>query len=164
MASFSTSNRSSRSASYDQNRPVFPAPNEQDLIKILIEGDANLLVHWAHEMGRHLAKEDKLTTSQLRTIFGTVRQIQMRWQLNKPEENRAVWSEIVLLRPKMAYQAKRALKSRDHSIGLENLRKVIEGAIILLGRNNPPTDAQFKRFVDFFEAIVAYHTQYDPKG
>jgi CRISPR-associated protein Csm2 len=105
-----------------------------------------------------------LTTNQLRNIFGTVRQIQMRW--TKGNEVNA-WNEIVLLRPKMAYFAKRAAegKGENKSDGIEHLRDVIEPAILLLDKNRPkpPTDQQFRRFVDFFEAIVAYHTRYATK-
>jgi CRISPR type III-A-associated protein Csm2 len=67
----------------------------------------------------------------------------------------------------MAYFAKRAAdaKGKDKSDGLKTLQSMIEPAIVLLDRNRPqpPSDEQFQRFVDFFEAIVAYHTRYAKK-
>jgi CRISPR-associated protein Csm2 len=144
-------------------RPQFQAPTEDDLKLILIQGDAQQLVKWSEDIGKWLAEQDGLTSSQLRNVFGTVRQIQMRWN----EEARSrTWNEVVLLRPKMAYQAKRAsrAKGKEKSEGLETLRKVIEPAIVLLSKNSPPTTEQFTNFVNFFEAIVAYHTRYDKKG
>jgi len=155
---------------YDRNRqserreqaPQFQGPSEAELQKILLEGDANLLVTWAQKIGKEIANEN-LSTNQLRNVFGTVRQIQMRWKGNE----RSAWNEIVLLRPKMAYFAKRAAeaKGKDKSDGLKTLQSMTEPAILLLDRNRPqpPSDEQFQRFVDFFEAIVAYHTRYAKK-
>lgn len=147
----------------DQRRS-FQGPSEEELRKIFIENEAALLVTWSEKIGKRLADEDRLTTNQLRNVFGTVRQIQMRWKKGS-EVN--TWNEIVLLRPKMAYFAKRAAegKGENKSDGLKTLQSVIEPAIKLLDQNRPqpPTDEQFHRFVDFFEAIVAYHTRYARK-
>jgi CRISPR-associated protein Csm2 len=155
---------------YDRNRkperrdqaPQFQGPSEVELQKILLESDANLLVAWAEKIGREIANEN-LSTNQLRNVFGTVRQIQMRWK--KGNEANA-WREIVLLRPKMTYFAKRAAdgKGEKSSPGLKTLQSVIEPAINLLDKSHPhPTDEQFRNFTDFFEAIVAYHTRYARK-
>jgi CRISPR-associated protein Csm2 len=145
-----------------QDLPPLAPPSPEDLHKILLDGDVGLMVMWADKIGQRIA-EEYLSTNQLRNVFGTVRQIQMRWKGNET----SAWNEIVLLRPKMAYFAKRAAdaKGKDKSDGLKTLQRMIEPAIVLLDKNRPqpPSGEQFQRFVDFFEAIVAYHTRYAKK-
>jgi CRISPR-associated protein Csm2 len=145
-------------------KPSFQGPSEIELHEIFLGNNVTLLVTWADRIGRWLAEQDHLTTNQLRNVFGTVRQIQMRW---KKGNETSAWNEIVLLRPKMAYFAKRAAeaKGKEKSEGLKTLQKVIEPGIILLDQNRPqpPSDEAFQRFVDFFEGIVAYHTRYARK-
>ena len=101
--------------------PPFQGPSEDELKKIFLNNEVALLVKWAEDIGKRLADEN-LTTNQLRNVFGTVRQIQMRWAKGN-ELN--TWNEIVLLRPKMAYFAKRAAeaKGKDKSDGLKTLQK-----------------------------------------
>lgn len=146
----------------NRNRDVpFPDVPESEIGKIL-GGNTSLLVDKAHEIGQHLAKEDGLTTSQLRNIFGEIRVIQTRWLSINPDFKRGR-DELNLLRPKMAYFAKRAEKSQDKSEGLEHLRQVLDRAIIALNKSDEPPEEQIHRFIDFCEAIVAYHTRYASK-
>jgi CRISPR-associated protein Csm2 len=82
-----------------------------------------------------------------------VREIDMRWprgaQLSPEEKSRArgCYRELLLLKPKLAYQARRAGR------GMANLQQVLDPAIGLVGNDRE----RFQNFVDFFEAIVAYH-------
>ena len=125
--------------------------NASDLQSIIVKGDARVTVEQAKELGDALARQ--LSTNQIRNIFGTVRRIQMNW----PEEpgtdadrQRALRAqrELLLLKPKMAYQAKR---ERGRGVGI--LTDVLSEAIDLVGNDRQ----RFQYFVDFFEAILAYH-------
>jgi len=121
-----------------------------DLTKIIDDGDTALLVQRAEEIGKSLARQ--LTTSQIRNIFGTVRQIEMSWSPQATEREQQ-WAarQFMLLKPKLAYQAK-----RERGRGVEQLAEVLIPAIDMVGGDRE----RFQRFVDFFEAILAYHTAY----
>ncbi|RMG91705.1 MAG: type III-A CRISPR-associated protein Csm2 [Chloroflexi bacterium] len=123
-------------------------PSQQDLQRIIQEGDADLLVKVALELGKGLARQ--LTTSQIRNIFGTVRQIEMSWSPQADEEEQK-WAarQLMLLKPKLAYQAK-----RERGRGVTMLAEVLTPAIDMVGNDRE----KFQNFVDFFEAILAYHT------
>lgn len=125
--------------------------NASDLQAIIVGGDAKVTVEEAQALGESLARQ--LTTNQIRNIFGTVRRIEMNW----PEEARTdaevqraarAQRELLLLKPKMAYQAK-----RERGQGVALLTKVLSEAIDLVDNDR----TKFKHFVDFFEAILAYH-------
>lgn len=125
-----------------------------DSQRIISDGDVDILVDTAKEVGNSLARQ--LTTSQIRNIFGEVRRIQMDWPpdaaKDKEKANEAFRS-VVLLQPKLAYQAK-----RERGRGVEELQTVLDPCIDEI-RKAPVELRQlyFTRFVDFFEAILAYH-------
>lgn len=129
-------------------REPFPRPSETDLKAIILQGDAKGLVESAQVLGKSL-KECGLTTSQIRGVFGTVRLIQMKWPQGAGEaEAKAALRQLLLLKPKLAYQA-----SRDRgSAGVDNLQQVLAPAIDLV-----TTREHFSNLVDYFEAILAYH-------
>jgi len=124
-----------------------------DLRKIIVDGDAEELVRQADALGGQLVKP--LTTSQIRNIFGTVRRIEMNWPENASEEQaRKAHRDLLLLKPKLAYQAKREGERKGRGVGM--LRRVLDPAIGLVeGKRD-----RFQNFVDFFEAILAYHKAY----
>lgn len=110
---------------------------------------AQKLVEWAERLGRFLVRRDPLTTSQIRKVFGEVRRIEM--------DARRQWTDTVarklrLLIPKIEYAARQ-------SLGAKALRAVLVPAIheVLQGDNARDCAERFRRFVDFFEAILAYH-------
>lgn len=111
---------------------------KRDLESIL-NGDSDKLVNNAKELGKHLGIKH-MTTSQIRNIYSDVKQMH--------EFNESIKYELNLLRPKMAYAAKRNPQTKD-------LQEVLDFAI-------PKIDNQkkFEKFKDFFEAIVAYHYKY----
>ena len=120
----------------------------QDYQKIIVEGDAKVLTNRAENIGTSLARQ--LTTSQIRNIFGTVRQIEMSWTARATEkEQKYAARQLILLKPKLAYQAK-----RERGKGVQELANVLIPAIDLVSDNRH----RFQNFVDFFEAILAYHT------
>jgi CRISPR-associated protein Csm2 len=103
------------------------------------------MIECADDLGRHL-KNKKVTTSQIRNAYGNMKKLEMAgWQGNRTQR------EMLLLKPRLAYAAGRQQDWATKE-GLENLRQVIDSAI------NAVTDEEsFKRFCQFFEAIIAYH-------
>jgi len=61
------------------------------------------------------------------------------------------------LGPKMAYRAR-----RERGQGVERLRQVLDEAIneVLAAPDEKEKNQRFQRFVEFFEAILAYHKAY----
>lgn len=112
-----------------------------------------ILVEKANELGKDLAAK-RLTTNQIRALFGEVRHIQ--GQLSTGDQTRAL-RKLILLKPKMAYRAQRD-RGRQ-GIGVKKLVDILDPAIDIVV-NEPDKEAQrqhFQQFVDFFEAILAYH-------
>ena len=108
--------------------------------RVITEG-GEILVKEAEQQGQQLARN--LTTSQIRNIYGAVKKMQMKGgELDT--------HKLLMLKPKLAYAAKR------HGGGVDTLKDVLTQAIDLVGNDSK----KFNRFVDFFEAILAYHKFY----
>lgn len=122
------------------------------VVTIITRDEPELLVGEAEQAGRTLANQ-RLTKSQIRKIFGTVRQIELSWPTSaSEEEQKARVRELWLLKPKLAYQAKR-------QSAVKPLADVLDVAINQVdGRRD-----RFQRFVELFEAILAYHTSFGGK-
>lgn len=125
-----------------QNRPTQSQSQQaqvfQQQVHQLIQQGGKPLVDVAEKLGPRLY-QGRLTTSQIRNIYGTVKQMEMRgFDAN----------EFVLLKPKLAYAAARA-----DTQGARELKDVLTWAIDEVGND----EMKFARFVDFFEAILAYH-------
>lgn len=121
-----------------QQRKAEELPVKKDQIQRAIREGGAPLVESAETLGPYL-KNLGLTTSQIRNIYGMVKRMEL--QGFDPHE-------FVLLKPKLAYAAKRARTG-----GAERLKEVLTLAIDEVGN-----DAQkFSKFVDLFEAILAYH-------
>jgi len=146
-----------------QTKPAtIDRPTDQDLRTIITDPDgAQTLVEWAERLGKYL-KDIGLTTSQIRALFGEVRQIQAEWGINRQRAFR----RLVLLKPKMAYRAR-----KERGKAVEELVKVLDPALNYVikanprSQNQPPgtrdnQDDNFQRFAEFFEAILAYHKAY----
>ena len=135
-------------ASGKPGAPAIPTPPPAELQAIIQQNRPDLLVKWAEEIGRGLARQ--LTTSQIRNVFGTVRQIEMSWTPRATEKQRkSAARQLILLKPKLVYQAR-----RERGKGVQELASVLIPAIDLVGEDRQ----RFQNFVDFFEAILAYHT------
>ena len=121
--------------------------NEAELRKIIVDGENELLVAHAERIGTELARS--LTSSQIRGIFGSVRRIELDWQeqANGDRLKRAQ-REFALLQPRLAYQAR-----RERGRGVEELKNVLTPAMRMVEKDL----GRFRNFVDFFEAILAYH-------
>lgn len=106
------------------------------------------MIHYTHLLGFY-AKERQLTTSQMRNFFGEVRRIQFRLSNDVTQDD---FNKVTMLLPKLAYAA-----VREKKVGTDKLKEVLTIAIntVIADRDNFAT--HFERFVDFFEAILAYH-------
>lgn len=131
-----------------------PEPFSREKIQQVIRDGGKTLVEVAEDVGRRLQQE-RLTTSQIRNVFGEVKRMEMRMV----ETGRFDSHEFVLLKPKLAYAAARARQSDRRSTGADTLQRVLSWAIDEVGSENK----NFDRFVDFFEAILAYHKAADVK-
>ena len=116
----------------------------------VIECGGEALVKEAERLGKQLARN--LTTSQIRNIYGAVKKMQMKGELDT--------HKLLMLKPKLAYAAKR------HGRGVDMLKDALTQAIDFVERKqidlseeeqSKKKQEKFNRFVDFFEAILAYH-------
>lgn len=120
---------------------------QDKVIQIITQDEPKLLVDEADRAGRQLA-DKRLAKNQIRNIFGTVRQIQLNWSPSiSTEDARARVRELLLLKPKLAYQAAREPKVKP-------LADVLDVAIDQVQGQRE----RFQRLVELFEAILAYHT------
>jgi CRISPR-associated protein Csm2 len=131
-----------------QNRARTVTLSDIDVTAIIVQGKTELLVTKAEEIGKELVGAG-LTKAQIRNIYGTVRQIDLSWSRRStdPKEADEAMRQLLLLKPRLAYQAK-----REPSV--EGLKNVLVPAIDLVKGNRE----NFQHLIDFFEAIVAYHT------
>jgi CRISPR-associated protein Csm2 len=121
------------------------------------EDKADLLTQHADRIGQKLVsypkKEDRLSTSQIRALFGEVRQIEAQWRMGGHNEQKA-FRRLVLLKPKMAYRSK-----KEKRPGVEELVEILTEAVnqVIQAPDAKQRYVRFRHFVDFFEAILAYH-------
>lgn len=135
---------------YDQS-PVYTVGKEE-LTAILDGADPQKLVRIAEDIAEKAltSGREKVTTSQIRNIFGTVKSLEAKGTVS-PE----VVSKLVLLKPKLAYAAGR----HDKVPGMKVLQTVLSDAIDLVSEKNE----RFGMFCGFFEAILAYHKAHGGK-
>jgi CRISPR-associated protein Csm2 len=103
---------------------------------------------------------DHITTSQIRNIFGAVRMIEQDTKGLHPDDAppMAVQRALMMLRPKLAYQYGRTSGREDKKASMGALTIILSNAItVVLDTGN---QTAFRNFVDFFEAILAYHRYY----
>ena len=133
-------------------------PNQPDpeLHTIITDPDsAEVLIRRSEQLGQSL-KNAGLTTSQIRALFGEVRQIQAQWSMSDDQQQLA-YRRMVLLKPKMAYRAR---KERGKAVG--DLVAVLDPALdeVMKEKGLKKQREAIQRFVDIFEAILAYHKAY----
>lgn len=102
---------------------------------------------FAEKFGEYLSKNE-LSTSQLRNIFGELKNIQMRLLKSKYEEEE---NRIVLLKAKMAYAAAREDSKKKAEV-YRTFKKYFDQA-----HKEIKDKESFNRFVDFITAVLAYH-------
>lgn len=130
--------------------PAKPVVDPAVLRRIITDsGAAKEMVETADELGRRL-KEEGLGTSQIRALFTEVRRIQADWR-HRPEQ---APRRLILLKPKMKYRVGRQTGKNKQPV--ETLVGVLDPAVDLVAGDA----ANFRRFAEFFEAILAYHKAY----
>ena len=137
---------------YQEQRASEPVIDQVLIKKIVADGDARILVDEAKQFGV-AAKNYGLTKSQIRGVFGTVRQIQASWDNEKSDPKQNL-RKVLLLKPRLAYQGVR----QDP---VKPLAKALTAAIDVVaeGKDADEQKRRFGYFVDLFEAILAYHTE-----
>jgi len=125
--------------------------NEQ--IKSFIQSDntAKQMVNYAEDLGKKISRN--VSSSQIRNAYGTVKKLQMQSEFNE-----IAYRELLLLKPKLAYA--RGRTERNKKPDFEKLEQALSSAIDAVDVKQPET---FKRFCNFFEAILAYHKAYGGK-
>lgn len=139
---------------YKSEGSVMARPSDAELRTIVTDPEgAETLVRCADSLGKYL-KEAGLTTSQIRSLFGEVRQIQAEWSIEGRRDHAR--RRLILLKPKMAYRAR-----KERGKAVEELVSVLRPALDLVtAAKGKEQDDNFQRFVEFFEAILAYHKAY----
>lgn len=100
------------------------------------------LVHHAEQFGRHL-KQQRLETNQVRKFLDAINRLKSI--LAQENDFSKIETEVVLLKPKLAYAAAREKAAIP-------LSKVISKAIDKVDKAE-----DFERLVQFIESIIAYH-------
>ena len=122
-------------------------------IKSFIQSDdtAKNMVEYADKLAEQVCRD--VSSSQIRNAYGTVKKLEM---LNV-FDNKA-YRELLLLKPKLAYARGRTdAKKKDN---FKKLEDALSAAIDAVNVKEPET---FKRFCNFFEAILAYHKAHGGK-
>ena len=139
-------------------------PIKEDWITKEITDEA---IRYAHDFAKHLAKEHDeededgkvsvaLTTSQLRKFFGAVKSLQIAGVSQSK-------TDLVMLKPKLAYAKGRVKQNKPgvDSYRISDFCDVMTEAIdYVIKSRDTEMERSFKNFVNFFEAVVAYHKVY----
>lgn len=143
----------------EQRQGTGDFPTRQQVRDLVLNDNPEDLVKCAELVGQRIARQ--VTTSQIRNIFGTVRQIEMNWRSkpDDPEIGRVSYRQAVLLKPKIGYAA-----ARERGQGMKDLEAILVPALdaMMEGKdtNIEERRQRFMRFAEFFEAILAYHKKY----
>ncbi|MEI8209151.1 MAG: type III-A CRISPR-associated protein Csm2 [Methylococcales bacterium] len=122
-------------------------------IKSFIQRDetAKSMVEYADNLAGQIYRD--VSSSQIRNAYGTVKKLEMQSVF----DNKA-YRELLLLKPKLAYARGRTdAKKKDN---FKKLEDALSAAIDAVDVKEPET---FKRFCNFFEAILAYHKAHGGK-
>jgi len=108
------------------------------------------LVKFARDKAQILVRNN-LTRSQIRNIFTEVRQIEAMWEKADEQQNTNAMRRLNMLKPKLAYQTARTAQVAE-------LQAILSEAVDEVSKAPAEKrDEVFQRFMDLFEAILAYH-------
>ncbi len=138
------------------DRPTWSRLTNEDKEQIkswIQEGFDEETIKYAEDFGGFLVK-NRLTTAQIRIIFSEVKRIESSINQTTDTLDREVIKDFLLLKPKIAYAAK-----RSGSSGIEALKRVMDVAHSAVEMRKDGKDLKYRveNFSDFFEAILAYH-------
>lgn len=114
-------------------------------------------IAFAEEFGEYLVK-NRLTSSQIRIIYGEVKRIESALAAYNPQQEgsegklKKYQKDFLLLKPKLAYAA-----SRAGTTGILAFKDVMDKAHSAVSLEVAEMRNHFENFADFFEAILAYH-------
>jgi len=114
-------------------------PKKDDIRRFIQDESATADMIKACETFGCELKNNKVTTTQLRNAYGSMKKLEMVGWSDQTK------TKVLLIKPRLAYAAGR------HKHGMEGLSRVMADAIDAI-RDEP----DFQRFCNFFEAIVAY--------
>jgi len=113
----------------------------------IINGTDPSLIEFSDNLGKYL-KDNKLTTSKIRNIYGEVKRIQIAKNFEVEKVS------FYLLKPKVAY----ALGRDESNNGLKMFKLLFDECYKYV-----KDDQTFKNFCNLFEAVLAYHKAYGGK-
>ena len=127
---------------------------------VITDQTGQTLVSEAKALAKQISKN--LKASQVRKIFTEVRKIEALWEQSKKRQ--AALRRLVMLKPKLAYQEKR--QENKNGSPLKPLSMALAAAIDVVAneQNADKQDEYFRNFVDFFEAVLAYHKYFGGKN
>lgn len=128
---------------YDPTKVI----SAEDTRNWLSNGPTNDLINKSRESGEYMNSKG-LTTSQFRSIFTRLKKIET-FGLDQTS-----YPELIMLKPLVAYAAKRAGKP-----GFRELKeKIIDPGIEMIIKEADPDkrNSYFKNFIMLFEAVLAY--------
>ena len=112
--------------------------------------DVEEMVKLADRLGRQLSRREiDLKTSQIRRFSDAVKKIESQVKEN-PDPESFNRDSLLLLKPKLAYATGRLKEGRKNP--LELFQRIIDPAI-----DKVKDRADFLRFAQFMESIIAYH-------
>ncbi|HCL00693.1 MAG TPA: type III-A CRISPR-associated protein Csm2, partial [Candidatus Marinimicrobia bacterium] len=95
------------------------------------------------------------SNSQIRNISGELKRLQMRGWNDEQE------TSLLLLKPKLAYSAKRQM-GRNAEQAARDLKDFLSAGIDVVVSSTDPGKS-FNNFVNLFESILAYHKAFGGK-
>lgn len=151
--------QSQSSKSYkDQAKDWISQKDVEGRLRKAFGSDANAaqeLVSLAQEVG-HASYEHGLTSNQIRNIFGMVKRWEMQYRsesTQKVQQESQLQQELTMLRPKIIYAASRHDELGTWIFALTMLHALDQTL------NSGDLRHGFCRFVDLFEAILAFHKE-----
>ena len=118
---------------------------KDNVVKWVRNGIDDGSVKYADALGKEIANR-RLTTSQIRNIFGEMRRIQMNTYKKEKDA-------FLLLKPKLAYAVK-----RHENKGLDLFYKFFCFGYDALDKNNESLgEKHFDNLMHLMEAVLAYH-------
>ncbi len=124
-------------------------PTQEELTRIIVQGDYGQLDRTAQSLGNAL---NQVAKSQIRKIFGEVRRLEAEWEAAQSARQARPLPRLFMLKPRLAYQQQREKK-------LKPLVEVVHNMVDLVvqPKDAKEQDRRFRHFVDFMEALTAYH-------
>lgn len=136
---------------------------KRDLPSMIQEGNAEAIVLHTAKLSQYLGD---VSTSQIRNVFGPVKRIQLEWTPGVVDDKaKALYKQIVLLRPKLRYMVARTTSKRAEK-AMRYFQEVMDAAIQQIGEGKDYTQRReyFENFVAFFESLVAFHKQHEKRS